>query len=85
MLGSAEVGTLITALGCGTLLLGGYRGAVVELRRARSGLLLSPESPLDGELLGTRLARTALHAPHPGRGLLVQDAVVTPVQVADPT
>ena len=77
-------GTLVLAAGTTAMLLGGYRGAVVELRRARSGLLLSPESPLDGELLGTRLARTALHAPHPGRGLLLQDAVVTPVQVADP-
>ena len=77
-------GTCVVAAGTTPALLTGFRGVVVELRRARSGLLLSPESPADGDLLGVRLARSALGAAHPGRGLLVQDGSVTPVQVADP-
>jgi S-DNA-T family DNA segregation ATPase FtsK/SpoIIIE len=49
----------------------GNRGLGAELRRARCGVLLQP-GPLDGELLGVRLARPAPSDP-PGRGVLVPD------------
>jgi S-DNA-T family DNA segregation ATPase FtsK/SpoIIIE len=60
-----------------------YRGFVVDVRRSRSGLLLSPQSQGDGDLLGVRLPRNM--APGPlGRGLLVLGGAVTPVQAALP-
>ncbi|GAA2635076.1 FtsK/SpoIIIE domain-containing protein [Streptomyces axinellae] len=56
-----------------------YRGFVKEARRSRSGLLLSPQSNTDGELLSVRLPRTN-GAGTPGRGLLVLSGEMTPVQ-----
>jgi S-DNA-T family DNA segregation ATPase FtsK/SpoIIIE len=61
-----------------------YRGFVVDMRRSRSGLLLSPQSPSDGDLLGVRLPRNMAAGP-PGRGLLVQSGTASPVQVALPS
>jgi S-DNA-T family DNA segregation ATPase FtsK/SpoIIIE len=75
-------GPLVVAAGSTDALLGGYRGFVVELRRARSGLLLSPQSPGDGDLLGLRLPRSSVVAVHPGRGLLVGRGGTVPLQVA---
>jgi S-DNA-T family DNA segregation ATPase FtsK/SpoIIIE len=60
-----------------------YRGFVVDIRRSRSGLLISPQSPSDGDLLGVRLPRNMAAGP-PGRGLLVRNGTVTPVQAALP-
>jgi DNA segregation ATPase FtsK/SpoIIIE, S-DNA-T family len=60
-----------------------YRGFVVDIRRSRSGLLLSPQSQGDGDLLGVRLPRNMVAGPL-GRGLLVQGGAVTPVQAALP-
>jgi S-DNA-T family DNA segregation ATPase FtsK/SpoIIIE len=60
-----------------------YRGFVVDVRRSRSGLLVSPQSPGDGDLLGVRLPRNMVAGP-PGRGLLVLNGTVTPVQAALP-
>jgi S-DNA-T family DNA segregation ATPase FtsK/SpoIIIE len=60
-----------------------YRGFVVDLRRSRSGLLISPRSPGDGDLLGARLPRNMAAGP-PGRGLLVLNGTVTLVQAALP-
>jgi DNA segregation ATPase FtsK/SpoIIIE, S-DNA-T family len=60
-----------------------YRGFVVDARRSRSGLLISPQSPGDGDLLGARLPRNMAAGP-PGRGLLVLNGTVTPVQAALP-
>jgi len=60
-----------------------YRGFVVDIRRSRSGLLLSPQSPSDGDLLGVRLPRNMAAGPV-GRGLLVRSGAVMPVQVALP-
>ena len=59
------------------------RGFVVDLRRSRSGLLISPRSTGDGDLLGARLPRNLAAGP-PGRGLLVLNGTVTPVQAALP-
>jgi S-DNA-T family DNA segregation ATPase FtsK/SpoIIIE len=51
----------------------GLSGWLFEARRGRQGLLLSPQTLLDGEVVGTRLPRSALSAKiHPGRGLLVE-------------
>jgi len=60
-----------------------YRGFAVDIRRSRSGLLLSPRSPSDGDLLGVRLPRNMAAGP-PGRGLLVLNGGLMPVQAALP-
>jgi S-DNA-T family DNA segregation ATPase FtsK/SpoIIIE len=60
-----------------------YRGFVVDIRRSRSGLLLSPQSQGDGDLLGVRLPRNMVPGPL-GRGLLVLGGTVMPVQAALP-
>jgi S-DNA-T family DNA segregation ATPase FtsK/SpoIIIE len=61
-----------------------FRGPVAQARRARSGLLLRPEGPHDGELLGVRLRRRPAHADPPGRGVFAMQGRVVPVQVPDP-
>ena len=48
-----------------------YRGLAVDVRRSRTGLLLGPPGPADGDLLGTRLPRMMTGAGPPGRGVLV--------------
>ncbi|MEV7012439.1 FtsK/SpoIIIE domain-containing protein [Streptosporangium sp. NPDC051022] len=60
-----------------------YRGFAAEARKARTGLLLSVQSPADGDLFTIRLPRGAVGGP-PGRGLLVTLGSVTPVQTALP-
>lgn len=57
-----------------------FRGLTAEVRRHRTGLLLRPSGLADGDLLGVRV-RASEPGP-PGRGLLVEQGVVTPVQVA---
>jgi S-DNA-T family DNA segregation ATPase FtsK/SpoIIIE len=59
---------------------GFFRGLTVEGRRNRCGLLLGPAGPVDGDLLGVRVARGG--DARPGRGLLVVRGRVQPVQVA---
>ncbi|PKK12695.1 FtsK/SpoIIIE domain-containing protein [Thermomonospora sp. CIF 1] len=63
----------------------GYRGFLAEARRSRSGVLLSADSPDDGELFGLRLPRNsgALAGPT-GRGLFVVQGAHFPIQVALP-
>lgn len=61
-----------------------FRGPVAQARRARAGLLLRPEGPHDGELLGLRLRRRPGHTDPPGRGFLAIHGTALPVQVADP-
>ncbi|GAA3444243.1 FtsK/SpoIIIE domain-containing protein [Planomonospora venezuelensis] len=60
-----------------------YRGFVAESRKSRTGLLLSVQSPADGDLFTVRLPRGAVGGP-PGRGLLITLGKVTPVQAALP-
>ncbi|MFI7533311.1 FtsK/SpoIIIE domain-containing protein [Streptosporangium sp. NPDC049376] len=60
-----------------------YRGFVAEARKARTGLLLSVQSPADGDLFTIRLPRGAVGGP-PGRGLLVTLGTATAVQTALP-
>jgi S-DNA-T family DNA segregation ATPase FtsK/SpoIIIE len=49
----------------------GFSGWQVEMKKARRGLLLSPQSISEGDLIGIRLPRSVLGQPiQPGRGLL---------------
>jgi DNA segregation ATPase FtsK/SpoIIIE, S-DNA-T family len=74
----------------GSLLVGGnaadltslFRGLSVVARRSGQGVLLSPTSYADGELLGVRVAATDHADLRPGRGLLVRNGSATPIQVA---
>ncbi|MBO3745160.1 cell division protein FtsK [Streptosporangiaceae bacterium NEAU-GS5] len=61
-----------------------YRGFTAEARKARTGVLLSVQSPADGDLFNVRLPRGAVGGP-PGRGLLIISGTVTPLQAAIPT
>ncbi|GLW96136.1 FtsK/SpoIIIE domain-containing protein [Microtetraspora sp. NBRC 16547] len=58
-----------------------YRGFTAEARKSRTGLLLSVQSPADGDLFSVRLPRGAVGGP-PGRGLLITSGTVTPIQAA---
>ncbi len=60
------------------------RGYLNDVRSSRSGLLLTPDTHLVGELLGVRLPRSAAFRVPVGRGLLVVDGDVTVVQVPLP-
>jgi S-DNA-T family DNA segregation ATPase FtsK/SpoIIIE len=80
-----DSGHLVVIAGTTQELSVGFRGFVVDVRRARAGLLLAPSGPLDGEVLGVRLPRhVGEHVPA-GRGMLVVRGVVTQLQVALPT
>jgi S-DNA-T family DNA segregation ATPase FtsK/SpoIIIE len=49
----------------------GFSGWHVEARKARQGLLLSPQGGVDGDLIGVKLPRSVVGQPvQPGRGLL---------------
>jgi S-DNA-T family DNA segregation ATPase FtsK/SpoIIIE len=78
--GARDRGVAVVAGGT-TEDLGGFRGFVSELRKSRSGLLLNPMAPTDGEPLGLRVPRTALSAGPPGRALLVAGGGMTTVQM----
>ncbi|HMJ75781.1 MAG TPA: FtsK/SpoIIIE domain-containing protein, partial [Iamia sp.] len=67
------------------LLLHRYRGWLADLRRARTGLLLAPGSPTDGEVFDLKLPRSTGGTVPPGRGLVVDRGRAEPVQVAWPT
>jgi DNA segregation ATPase FtsK/SpoIIIE, S-DNA-T family len=62
-----------------------YRGFTTDALRARTGLLLSIQSPDDGDLFGIRLPRTMTGSGGPtGRALLIRTGTTEPVQVALP-
>ena len=65
-------------------LLGEFRGFLLDARRGRGGLLLSPGGPADGELFGRRLTSWVPGAQPPGRGLFFRRGRPTPVQVPLP-
>jgi S-DNA-T family DNA segregation ATPase FtsK/SpoIIIE len=60
-----------------------YRGFTAETRKSRTGMLLSVQSPADGDLFSVRLPRGAVGGP-PGRGLLITSGTPTPIQAALP-
>jgi len=57
------------------------RGVIVEARKSKAGLLLSPSSSFDGELVGIRLARNLTGRMPAGRGVLAVQGETTVVQV----
>ncbi|MCW2724786.1 MAG: cell division FtsK/SpoIIIE [Frankiales bacterium] len=79
-----DTGVVVVAAGTTDELVAGFRGFVVDLRRARTGVLLSPQSAADGDLLGVRLSRATGGDVVPGRGLLAVRGQVEPLQVALP-
>ncbi len=80
-----DAGNLIVIGGTTEDLAIGFRGFIVDTRRSRSGVLLTPRGPLDGELLGVRLPRGTGGTAPPGRGLAVSPGGITPLQIALPT
>ena len=64
------------------LLLSRFRGWLAEVRRSRSGLLLTPAAVTDGEVFDLRLPRSTSSGWPPGRALLVLRGEATSVQVA---
>ncbi len=58
-------------------------GWASQVRRNRTGMLLSPQNMTDGEVIGVKLTRGLVgQAPQPGRGLLhLGDGTLTTVQV----
>lgn len=57
------------------------RGVIIEAKKAKTGLLLSPPSTLDGDLVGLRLPRNLIGRMPPGRGILALHGEATVVQV----
>ncbi|HET7475600.1 MAG TPA: FtsK/SpoIIIE domain-containing protein [Dermatophilaceae bacterium] len=57
-----------------------FRGLVVEVGRARAGILLNPATASDGDVFGIRADPP--DAMQPGRGLVIQRGEATMVQVA---
>jgi S-DNA-T family DNA segregation ATPase FtsK/SpoIIIE len=60
-----------------------YRGFVVQARRSRNGLLLSPQGTADGEMFNIRLPSNSGGGPT-GRGLFVRGGEVVPAQAVLP-
>jgi len=56
-----------------------YRGFLVEARRSRTGLLLSPQGASEGDLFNVRLPRDAGGGPT-GRGLLIRGGSLLQIQ-----
>lgn len=70
----------VVVAGLTSALLGSYRGLAGLARSQRTGVLLRPESPTDGDVLGVRA--DLFDETPPGRALLVVRGSSTPVQVA---
>ncbi|MDT0439289.1 MULTISPECIES: FtsK/SpoIIIE domain-containing protein [Streptomyces] len=76
---AADGGVGVLVAGSTDSLSGQYRGFAVEARKSRNGLLLTPQSPSDGELLGVRLPANS-GGGAAGTGLFVTGGSFTPVQ-----
>ena len=59
-------------------------GFLTDVRRSGSGVLLSVESPGDGDLLGARLPRPVPSGGPTGRGVFVARGLATRIQAALP-
>lgn len=79
--GGRDSGHVLVAAGTTDDLLTSFRGFLVEARKSRTGLLLTPASHLAGEVLGLRLPRSAAFSEPVGRGLLVRSGQSLLVQV----
>ncbi|MCW8097329.1 FtsK/SpoIIIE domain-containing protein [Streptomyces tauricus] len=60
-----------------------YRGSVVQARRSRNGLLLSPQGTADGEMFNIRVSSNSGGGPT-GRGLFVRSGEAMPAQAVLP-
>jgi S-DNA-T family DNA segregation ATPase FtsK/SpoIIIE len=76
-----DYGNALILAGATAELASGFRGFAPEARKSKSGLLLCPSSPTDGELVGVRLSRASVFPGPPGRGLLATQAGTMLVQV----
>ena len=63
---------------------GSYRGPAPALKKSRSGLLLAPATPNDGDVFGLRLPRSVIGGSMPGRGILSLGGAWQSVQVPVP-
>ena len=79
-----DAGAVVVVAGTTDELVTGFRGFVDDVRRSRAGVLLSPQSAADGDLLGVRLSRATGGDLVPGRGLLAVRGRTRPVQLAVP-
>ncbi|MGW1727369.1 FtsK/SpoIIIE domain-containing protein [Streptomyces sp. NPDC002306] len=77
----ADGGIGLLAAGTTDSLSGQYRGFTVEARKSRNGLLLTPQSPSEGELFGIRLPANSGAGPT-GSGLFVTGGSYMPIQGA---
>jgi S-DNA-T family DNA segregation ATPase FtsK/SpoIIIE len=75
-----DPGRTVVAAGCSASLSGAFRGLAALGRVHRSGVLLRPQEPTDGEVLGVRALLD--DTTPPGRGLLVEHGHQAIVQVA---
>ncbi|MFF1275240.1 FtsK/SpoIIIE domain-containing protein [Streptomyces marokkonensis] len=75
----ADGGIGLVAAGATDSLSGQYRGFAVEARKSRNGLLLTPQSPSEGELFGIRLPSNS-GGGAAGSGLFVTGGSFMPVQ-----
>jgi DNA segregation ATPase FtsK/SpoIIIE, S-DNA-T family len=87
--GCRDIGSvLVAAATTEDLLLNRFRGWLAHARRARTGLLLNPESHVAGEVFELRLSRSLAGGWPPGRGLVVLGGRSTlgqvPVAVVEP-
>ncbi|QIB44232.1 FtsK/SpoIIIE domain-containing protein [Streptomyces aureoverticillatus] len=72
-------GIAVIAAGATDTLSSQYRGFVVEARRSRQGMILSPQSASDGEIFNVRVPTGSGGGPV-GRGILVRSGQMMPVQ-----
>jgi S-DNA-T family DNA segregation ATPase FtsK/SpoIIIE len=79
-------GWLVAVAGTTADLARRFSGWIFDARQSRTGMLLQPGSPADGELFDLRLPRStgSGRPPPPGRGLLVVRGQWTTLQVAVP-
>jgi S-DNA-T family DNA segregation ATPase FtsK/SpoIIIE len=78
-----DSGSVLVAAGTTDDLGSAYRGPAAALKKSRSGVLLSPATPNDGDMFGIRLPRSVTGGMPPGRGLLVASGQWELVQVAE--
>ena len=69
--GMAGPGRALVLAGNADSICTGLSGWQVEAKKSRQGVLLSPQGSTDGDLIGARIARSAVGQPvHPGRALM---------------
>lgn len=80
-----DSGSILAGAGSPADMAGLYRGPIVALKRARSGVMLSPQSSQDFDMFGVSLPRSVLAATlPPGAGYLIRSGQATRVQVICP-